>query len=648
MKTTTIFDETSQQLVYDIAFFRDVANDFKDDKHSLTLTNLEQSAYDLLGKNIELKAGGGRVKTAVVGNFNAGKSSVINSLLGRPVCPVKVNPTTSSITRFIYSDKEIIVRTDTGKTISHQEYFDLCQHKTGKTEETKTLTIDFKYPFDGFRNIELFDTPGFKNTKNSYDEEISKSIASSADVILLVIDINSGEIDADLQTILQSIKAINNNIQLYLIANHADNKAPEARKKIMASFKKKYSDVFTDFFQYSAKEILENQTNSLDDILNYVKTQLLYETQKGNSEFTISLCAQKKGRIKARYSIQIGDSEHLVENTEPSLFLKNKNDIVTLLETIGDNKNNVILENYKNSFKEYKQARKEQITLIRTLCGEGLGRKDIDDDSALEKSYNELQIWLKAEERKKLDGLLNLNIHTGIGLVLKCKEASQEEQSYIFTPYAKIEFNKDYFLSHIIPYRLQLENILKTYAQRLKNEIGFPDCLDNFEIDFFEINKNFVFVLREFISEYHTTNFAHIFYEDIKDAEKNRPAVFEQLLISIKNALGTLTDDGKKFFFLEKNNGRTLNKPATIYIKKYNNKIQNHIGKTHERNVAAEKLNKQIIKKIDDFLKNVSLHDQEGQNQASHDESEKEFKTEKSEQASEKVFYEDENIITAI
>jgi len=265
--TQTVFDKTSRQLVYDIAFFRDIANDFEDDEHTGILTDLEKSAYDLLARDIELKGGGGRIKTAVIGNFNAGKSSVINSLLGRSVCPVKVNPTTSSITRFIYSDKEIIVREDTKETISHQEYLDLCQHKTGKTEETKTLEINYKYPFDGFRNIELFDTPGFKNTKNDHDETISRTIADSADVILLVIDINSGEIDADLQSILKSIQAVNKDIKLYLIANHADNKSPEARKKILNSFRQKYSDLFSDFFQYSAKEILESQPDSLNNFL---------------------------------------------------------------------------------------------------------------------------------------------------------------------------------------------------------------------------------------------------------------------------------------------------------------------------------------------------------------------------------------------
>ena len=61
----------------------------------------------------QLATGGGPVKVAVVGDFSAGKSSFINSLLQDDgLCPGQDDPTTSCVTSFGFAAVERIERHD--------------------------------------------------------------------------------------------------------------------------------------------------------------------------------------------------------------------------------------------------------------------------------------------------------------------------------------------------------------------------------------------------------------------------------------------------------------------------------------------------------------------------------------------------------
>jgi small GTP-binding protein len=96
----------------------------------------------------------------VVGEFNAGKSSVINALVGERVAPEGILPTTVSVTMFRYGD----ARTERGV-------------RDGMVE------IDYPAPF--LRHITIVDTPG-TNAIIRKHEEITEGFAPRADLALFV------------------------------------------------------------------------------------------------------------------------------------------------------------------------------------------------------------------------------------------------------------------------------------------------------------------------------------------------------------------------------------------------------------------------------------------------------------------------------
>jgi small GTP-binding protein len=95
----------------------------------------------------------------VVGEFNAGKSAFINSLVGAPILSEGVTPTTAAITRLTYA-------------VHHHERRD-------------GAILEVGYPLDLLREVAVIDTPGTNAILREH-EEITERFVPRADLILFV------------------------------------------------------------------------------------------------------------------------------------------------------------------------------------------------------------------------------------------------------------------------------------------------------------------------------------------------------------------------------------------------------------------------------------------------------------------------------
>ena len=82
-------------------------------------------------KNYEYVLEGGRYILSFMGQFSAGKSCLINNLIGRDILPVHITETTALITYIEYSEDECVVleKTDgTENVISFEESLEIWQN----------------------------------------------------------------------------------------------------------------------------------------------------------------------------------------------------------------------------------------------------------------------------------------------------------------------------------------------------------------------------------------------------------------------------------------------------------------------------------------------------------------------------------------
>ncbi len=382
-------------LIDDIAFFRDLNNDFPEEGFRSKLIDiLEKEAINLFKIIQKYKEGHERVRVGVIGNFSSGKSTFINSLLGENVCPTAIRPTTSCITQFVYSDvKEVFLITDENKfqKISIEKYHKLVEHTGESSNIPKIYKFEYRYPAEILRNIILFDTPGFENPQNPYDEKITEEILfNETDVVLFIQDINQPDIGEKTRNRINKLKKEKPEISWYFILNKAEEKSNHDIKEIVRKIKedKFMQETFEKIFVYSSKSILtslEAHTKEIErikDILfNAIKNKIDEIMEKSVAEETIYLTVSFKTGEKERRRSRRRDKKIILTMDENSIelpsnllkkekrlnfFVEIREKILEEFKRIFTRKNEIFKSKLNKKLKFYLQQRAEILQEIES------------------------------------------------------------------------------------------------------------------------------------------------------------------------------------------------------------------------------------------------------------------------------------------
>ncbi len=128
------------------------------------------------------------LRVAIVGEFNAGKSSFINALLGEAVAPVGVLPTTASVNHLVWApDRFARVQRASGgdRVVAHAALRDTLRELDPASVERVTIYA----PLELLRRVELIDTPGF-NAPDPRHAGTARSAFADAHVVLWLLDAN--------------------------------------------------------------------------------------------------------------------------------------------------------------------------------------------------------------------------------------------------------------------------------------------------------------------------------------------------------------------------------------------------------------------------------------------------------------------------
>jgi GTP-binding protein EngB required for normal cell division len=157
----------------------------------------------------ELLRGSGVVEVAVLGQFKAGKSSFLNGLIGGPVVPVDVLPSTAVVTRIGYGPRErAVVHRVSGDAleIPLSRLAEFVTERGNPANEKQVAVVDVELSaLASYEGIRFVDTPGLgsvfaHNTKASKEwmprlgaalVAISVNHPLSEDDLLLLNDVSS-------------------------------------------------------------------------------------------------------------------------------------------------------------------------------------------------------------------------------------------------------------------------------------------------------------------------------------------------------------------------------------------------------------------------------------------------------------------------
>ncbi len=196
------------------------------DRHARALHALECTA-----KVAELAVERSRpVRLAIVGEFNAGKSTFINAMMGADVAPTGVLPTTATLHHLRYAPDPF----------ARIQYFDgdvrerivpsselRAALKAGDTANVKRVEI--LMPIASLTRVEVLDTPGF-NAPDPRHTDAARSAFEEADAALWLLDATQALKQSE-RRILDEAKAAT--VPVQILVNKADRLKPEEIDHVM-------------------------------------------------------------------------------------------------------------------------------------------------------------------------------------------------------------------------------------------------------------------------------------------------------------------------------------------------------------------------------------------------------------------------------
>lgn len=221
----------------------------------ITLTDEEERDLSMWQSECAKSWIQGKVKVAFVGEFSAGKTSIVNRLLqeGDPHAiqlPVSSKVTTAiptyisgrkgggKATYRFYTPDSILkeISEDTFRRVSKE----VLEEVGGISSMIKYFVM--AYPNKGLERLSILDTPGF-SSQDKEDEQRTMEVINECDALFWVVDVNSGTLNT------RSIRVIRQYLHkpLYIIINKVDTKSPseveQAEQAIRATCSKEKLEV---------------------------------------------------------------------------------------------------------------------------------------------------------------------------------------------------------------------------------------------------------------------------------------------------------------------------------------------------------------------------------------------------------------------
>ncbi len=205
------------------------------------------------------------VSVAIVGEFNVGKSTLVNALLDEEVVPMGILPTTAHTCYIRYGPRKtarVVYRDEAAADTQRVVEVDYAEARRRMDEETDAIAhLEFLYPHPQLRSLHFWDTPGFNAFEQGHDEVAARAI-EEAEAILWVFDAKQ----TLTRTELDRLEAIDDGAERVIgLVNKADELDDEQLEEVREHLDRQLGPLTAGSFAISAREALEEVTGEGDD-----------------------------------------------------------------------------------------------------------------------------------------------------------------------------------------------------------------------------------------------------------------------------------------------------------------------------------------------------------------------------------------------
>jgi small GTP-binding protein len=217
-----------------------------------------------------------RFNLVVLGEFNHGKSTFVNALLGEALLPVGITPTTATINHIIWGEtaNARVVLRDGG--IQQIDPTELVNYVTLEGEHTASIRyVELAYPAEMLRDrITLVDTPGV-NDINEARAEITYSYIPRSDAVIFLLD-STQVLKQSERSFIQQRLLKHNRDKLIFVLGKIDLLDDQEREQAMAFARDNLVNVVAEpqVFALSARKHLAGEQSGMQPLIAYLKHYL--------------------------------------------------------------------------------------------------------------------------------------------------------------------------------------------------------------------------------------------------------------------------------------------------------------------------------------------------------------------------------------
>jgi len=204
----------------------------------------------------------GRMSMVVLGEFNHGKSTTINALLGESVLPTGITPTTSVITHIRHGDGPArVVRDERVDEVDTHQLRDLIVNDA--PDDLRFVEIEVASPMLS-KGLTVVDTPGV-NDISQQKVEITYGYVPRADVVVYVLDATQALKRSEI-TFIQDRLLRNALDRLFFVIGKVDALSEDELAEILTHVKARLGELIGDvpIFPVSARRAVHGGDEGFD------------------------------------------------------------------------------------------------------------------------------------------------------------------------------------------------------------------------------------------------------------------------------------------------------------------------------------------------------------------------------------------------
>lgn len=251
----------------------------------------------------------------VVGEFSAGKSTFLNSFIGRKVLSVAVTPETAVATELRYSTEEfaeVLVKKD-----------DQIESRRISIDEISNVQSDWHcirlyLNSDNLKKIEpivMVDMPGFDSPRDDHNRAIASYLNRGVHYVVLT-SVESGTITASMKRQIQDIQNMGRGSSFFV--SKANLRSEEDVKNVCEEIKEQVEDVLDE--SVDVKPLYKDAGAELKKLIDSIDPEQLFSKVFKNSLF--QLIDELKSSVSAKIATLKNDrdqNKNAIRNMEEAL-----------------------------------------------------------------------------------------------------------------------------------------------------------------------------------------------------------------------------------------------------------------------------------------------------------------------------------------